>query len=138
MPQFVQIYVTQLLKDAVSEIAEGAGWNWFDGRGGIRDGPADATPTTMSTALDHTANIYLTVTTSPSTVSQGISDAHPSLSYVGPVGSLADVHILSVPKDAWYANQSEILGRLRSLEGVGHVEVQSEPRTRAKRGGDEL
>ncbi|THH31864.1 hypothetical protein EUX98_g2300 [Antrodiella citrinella] len=85
--------------------------------------------------LDHNSNIYLTVTTSASPY--GLPNAHPSLIYVGPVGSLPDVHILSVPKSAWTSNQSEILSRLSGMEGVANVEVQGAPRARVKR-GDEL
>ena len=86
--------------------------------------------------LDYASNVYLTITTSPHSIGS-VADAHPALTYVGPVGSLTDVHIVSVPKDAWLANGSNILSRVKAFDGVAGVEVQPEPRRRTKR-GDEL
>lgn len=87
-------------------------------------------------AYDHAANVYLTVTTYRSSQSS-LATAHPAVSYIGPVGGLSDVHVVSVPKDAWSGNERDIMRRLKGVQGVMGVEVQPEPRRRVKR-DDEL
>jgi hypothetical protein len=92
--------------------------------------------------LNFDANAYISVTLDPSAASFGspatLAAGHNAVEYVGPVGQLADVQLVSVPKDQWPAAQADVLGWLKSRPGVVHVEVQGPPRTRAKRGGDEL
>jgi hypothetical protein len=92
-------------------------------------------------ALDYDANTYISVTLDPSAPSFGSPDAlgqHAAVEYVGPVGQLADVQLVSVPKSDWQDAQADVLGWLRARPGVVHVEVQAPPRMRAKRGGEEL
>lgn len=86
--------------------------------------------------LDFTSNVYLTVTALRASQAL-LASVHPAVSYVGTVGSLEDVHIVSVAKSQWSGNDSDIFGRLNGVAGVVGVEVQQEPRRRAKR-GDEL
>ena len=86
--------------------------------------------------LDFTANVYLTVT-APRASPVTLASAHPAVSYVGTVGSLEDVHVVGVAKSQWSGNESDIMGRLKDVAGVVGVEVEQEPRRRAKR-GDEL
>ncbi len=91
--------------------------------------------------LNHASNVYVTVTISSSSpLSRDPEELarRSSLTYVGNVGQLQDVHVLSVPKSSWDNTQHDVLRRLNSMEGVTRVEVQEPPRTRAKRGIDEL
>jgi hypothetical protein len=92
-------------------------------------------------ALDFDANTYISVTLDPALAPLTSPEAlgqHDAVQYVGSVGQLADVQLVSVPKAEWSEVQEDVLGWLKSRPGVVHVEVQSPPRTRAKRGGDEL
>jgi hypothetical protein len=93
-------------------------------------------------ALDFGANAYIAVTLDPASLSAGVAPralaGHAHVAYVGPVGQLADVQLVRVPRDAWADAQDDVLDWLRARPGVVHVEVQAPPRTRAKRGGDEL
>lgn len=93
------------------------------------------------TSLNHDANTYLAVTVAPSSAfasePAGLAQ-HPAVEYVGMVGQLQDVQLLSVPKAQWGDVEADVLGWLKAREGVLNVQVQSPPRTRAKRGGDEL
>jgi hypothetical protein len=92
-------------------------------------------------ALDFDANTYISVTLDPSSASFGspnVLASHDAIQYVGPVGQLADVQLLSVTKTEWPAVQADVLGWLKNKPGVVHVEVQAPPRTRAKRGIEEL
>lgn len=95
----------------------------------------------MSTQLqlNHAAYTYLTVTQAPQFSSPvAFSSAHPALAYVQPVGSLTDVHILSVPKEVWASDEEQILKGLQDTSGVAGVQVVAEPKQRVKRGEEEL
>jgi hypothetical protein len=95
----------------------------------------------MPHALDHNANTYVAVTLSPGSpyLAQPTSLAkHQALHYVGPVGELADVQLVAIPKVEWSSRGADVLGWLKGREGVAGVHVQTLPRTTAKRGGDEL
>jgi hypothetical protein len=92
-------------------------------------------------ALDHNVNTYISVTLDPSAPSFGSPSTlagHQALTYVGPVGQLADVQLLSVPRDQWPASETDVLTWIRAQPGIVHVEVQAPPRMRAKRGVHEL
>ncbi|KAF8644584.1 hypothetical protein AX16_008382 [Volvariella volvacea WC 439] len=91
--------------------------------------------------LDYSSNAYLVVTLSstspffsaPST----LASLHPSLSFVGQVGQLSDVQIVSVPQAHWEQDGNAIVASLRSGEGVVSVNLQ-QPKHRIRRRGDEL
>ncbi|KAF9065468.1 hypothetical protein BDP27DRAFT_1151813, partial [Rhodocollybia butyracea] len=84
--------------------------------------------------MDHNVNTYVAVTVSPNSAFSfaSLASIHPSLSHVGPIGQLHDVHLVSVPKQDWDNIGDDILASLRSSEGVTHVSIQ-EPKQRAKR-----
>jgi len=92
-------------------------------------------------ALDHTANTYLAVSLSPSSLylqnPSALSSAHPSITHVGQVGQMADVQLISVPREEWDRAQIDILEKLNAQQGISRVDVQA-MKQRAKRGGDEL
>ncbi|KAK7677059.1 hypothetical protein QCA50_019957 [Cerrena zonata] len=91
--------------------------------------------------MDFSANTYLTViVTSGSTVANNptILAVHPSMVHQGKVGELSDIQLVSVPRNLWDESKDNILQSLHALNGVRRVEVQDSPRTRLKRGGDEL
>lgn len=86
--------------------------------------------------LDHNSNIYLAVTVSPSShVYENPAElaTRPELTYVGQVGQLRDVHLLSIPRDDWSQTQADVLSAIRNVNGVQRVDVQEAPRTRTKR-----
>lgn len=92
--------------------------------------------------LDHAANVYLTVTVAPATPAlaspaQALA-VHPAVSYVGPVGALPDVVLLSVPRARWDDVREGVLSAVKGVQGVRRVDVEDPPRMRAKRGIDEL
>ncbi|CAL1703207.1 unnamed protein product [Somion occarium] len=89
-------------------------------------------------AMDFSSNVYLAVTTAPN-LSHNPSSlvVHPTVTYVGKVGELADVQVVSVPKDAWDNVKDDVFRALNALDGVQRIEIQSPPRQRVKR-GDEL
>ncbi|CDO71921.1 hypothetical protein BN946_scf184940.g68 [Trametes cinnabarina] len=68
----------------------------------------------------------------------GLGPCTRSVRPLGRVGQLQDVQLLSVPRASWPSVQGELLDSLNALPGVLRVDVQEKPRTRAKRGGDEL
>lgn len=91
-------------------------------------------------ALDHEHNIYLVVTVSPSSpyytsAPLTLQQAHPTLTAHGQVGELQDIHLLSVPRDAWPDVRADVISALNALDGVVRVDVQDGIRIRAKRGG---
>ncbi|KAK7677078.1 hypothetical protein QCA50_019976 [Cerrena zonata] len=91
--------------------------------------------------MDFSANTYLTITvTSGSKVANNpsILAVHPSMVHQGKVGELSDIQVISVPQNIWDESKDIILQSLNALNGVRRVEVQDSPRTRVKRGGDEL
>jgi hypothetical protein len=92
-------------------------------------------------ALNYAANTYIAVSLSAGSVylhnPARLASVHPSITYVGPVGELPDVQLVSVAKDDWDKVNEEVLGSLTGCDGVGRVDVQA-PRQRVKRGGDEL
>jgi hypothetical protein len=92
-------------------------------------------------ALDHTANVYLAVSLSPSSLylqnPSTLSSAHPSITHVGQVGQMADVQLFSIPRGEWDRAQINILETLNSQQGITRVDVQA-AKQRTKRGGDEL
>ncbi|KAH9939425.1 hypothetical protein B0H21DRAFT_698461 [Amylocystis lapponica] len=97
----------------------------------------------MSTphALNHDEFVYLAVTVAPS--SPFLADpaalaAHTAVTHLGPVGQMRDVQLLSVPRTTWDRVQGDVLSSLNGLNGVLRVDMQGPPRTRARRGGDEL
>ena len=97
----------------------------------------------MSTALAHQAedDVLITVTLAPTSGLFNDPDGlaiHPLIRRLGHVGELQDVQLLGVPKGRWPGVQSEVLEGLNGLPGVLRVDVQEQPRLRAKRGGDEL
>lgn len=95
----------------------------------------------MPLALDHDAHAYIAVTLVPTSTfhvePRGLAQ-HPAVDYVGQVGELQDVQLVSVPKAQWPEVEADVLGWLKAREGVVHVQVQSAPKMRARRGGDEL
>ncbi|KAH9857466.1 hypothetical protein C2E23DRAFT_719566 [Lenzites betulinus] len=97
----------------------------------------------MSTPLaqNHDENVYLTITLSPTSALHENPDGlavHALISRLGRVGELRDVQLLSVPRASWPRVQGEVTDALTALPGVLRVDVQDQPRRRAKRGGDEL
>ena len=66
-----------------------------------------------------------------------LSSLKPSISYVGQVGQLEDVHLYSTPKGEGDQVAQFLKERRGGSEGIIDVEVQV-PKMRAKRGGDEL
>lgn len=86
--------------------------------------------------MDYSSNTYLAITLSPSSTTNPASLV-ASLSsgsyYVGQVGELADVHLVSVPKADWEQSQDQIVRTLRASVGVQRVDVQPEPKRRVKR-----
>jgi hypothetical protein len=97
--------------------------------------------TVMSLSLNYTLNTYLAVTLSSSSPfiasPEALASVHPAIAYVGQVGSMADVQLVSVPKFKWEKASEDMLGALNGAEGIRRVDVQ-EPVQRIKRGGDEL
>lgn len=91
--------------------------------------------------LNYNTNTYLAVTLSPGSQylqnAASLVERHSSLMHVGNVGQLDDVQLYGVPKAVWQREGDDILEILKQLEGVSRVDVQI-PRTRSKRGGDEL
>ncbi|KAI0344968.1 hypothetical protein BDW22DRAFT_1353787 [Trametopsis cervina] len=91
-------------------------------------------------AQDHTSNVYLAVTISPNSPLYQNPDqlaSHPALTYVGQVGELRDIQLLSTPRSGWSTMQEDVISALNGLNGVRRVDVQ-EPRTRAKRDVSDL
>lgn len=91
--------------------------------------------------LDYNANTYIAVTLSPGSQylqsPPSLVEGHSSLVHVGNVGQLEDVHLYGVPKAVWQREGDNILDFLKEQAGVSGVHVQI-PRTRSRRGGDEL
>ena len=92
-------------------------------------------------SLDYNTNVYLAVSIQPMSqyTTTPISLAsYPSVSDIGTVGQLTDVKLLSVPKDEWENVGTNILEILKQdTQNVLRVDVQM-PKTRTKRGTDEL
>ncbi|KAG8933541.1 hypothetical protein FRC02_011652 [Tulasnella sp. 418] len=89
--------------------------------------------------LDHASNTYLAVTLVhpiPEPASILTDPKLTSLSYVGPVGALQDVHLYSVPKTQYQQVKEQVFAALDSLDCVKSVDVQA-AKQRVKR-GDEL
>ncbi|KAF6758540.1 hypothetical protein DFP72DRAFT_174698 [Ephemerocybe angulata] len=91
--------------------------------------------------MDHVQKAYFAVTYAPSstfiTAPASLSSLKPSISYVGQVGELSDVHLYSAPKNDGDQVAAFLKERRGGSEGIVDVEVQI-PQTRVKRGGDEL
>ena len=90
---------------------------------------------------DHSSNVYLTASISRnSALYQNPAQlaSHPALTYVGQVGELRDVQLLSVSRDEWPRVQGDVLGYLDGLDGVQRVDVQAAPHMRAKRDVSDL
>ncbi|KAF9075398.1 hypothetical protein BDP27DRAFT_1314944 [Rhodocollybia butyracea] len=64
-----------------------------------------------------------------------LTAVHPAISYVGQVGQLQDVQLVSVSKDSEAID--DILTLLRNSQGISGVNIQ-ELKQRTKRGDDEL
>ncbi|KAJ3570001.1 hypothetical protein NP233_g4691 [Leucocoprinus birnbaumii] len=94
----------------------------------------------MPQALDFTSNVYLSITLSSSSSlfssPSSLASTSSSLTYQGPVGSLPDVQLYSIPKPNWGNIQEEVLSDIRGREGVVRVDIVQPPRQRKKR--DEL
>ena len=91
--------------------------------------------------LDHSSNVYLTVTTSSSAAVSSNPQSlaiHPSISYLGPVGQLRDVHLLGIPRESWELIQDNVLSTLKGMPGGQRVDMEQPPRMRAKRNIDDL
>ncbi|TEB24694.1 hypothetical protein FA13DRAFT_1638381 [Coprinellus micaceus] len=91
--------------------------------------------------LDHSRNSYIAVTYAPRSTfistPTALSSLKPSISYVGQVGALEDVHLYSAPKGEGDQIAQFLKERRGGSEGIIDVEMQV-PKVRAKRGGDEL
>ncbi|KAJ7069572.1 hypothetical protein C8F01DRAFT_977204 [Mycena amicta] len=94
----------------------------------------------MALNLNYYANTYLAITI-PASSSYMHSPAslqklHPAATYVGQVGAMTDVQLVSIPKAQWESSdtRAEIL---EAFKAAGKVDIQ-EPKQRAKRGPDEL
>ncbi|KAI0933419.1 hypothetical protein AcV5_005566 [Taiwanofungus camphoratus] len=96
----------------------------------------------MSTVhpLNHQENVYLAATIASSSRffdnPAALASIHPSLTYIGIVGQMRDVQLLSVPRESWQRIQGEVLGSLNGLDGIRRVDVQDSPRARVKRGDE--
>ncbi|KAF7288675.1 p-loop containing nucleoside triphosphate hydrolase protein [Mycena chlorophos] len=93
----------------------------------------------MALNLNYAANTYLAVTIPASSQyymqsPAALAELHPAAAYVGQVGELSDVQLVSIPKAQWESLETEIVA---AFENVGKVDVQT-PKQRVKRGGDEL
>ena len=86
--------------------------------------------------MDYNSNTYLAVTVSPNSPYMSnpasLADVHSELRYVGNVGELSDVQLLSVPKSQWETVQAAVQQALKGATGVQSVDVQV-PKQRAKR-----
>lgn len=91
--------------------------------------------------MDHANNAYFAVTLAPSSNYLSspalLASLQPSLSYVGQVGALSDVHLYSAPKNEGDQVAAFLNERRGGSEGIIDIELQV-PRKLAKRGGDEL
>ncbi|THV06891.1 hypothetical protein K435DRAFT_742898 [Dendrothele bispora CBS 962.96] len=82
----------------------------------------------MTSEYDYESNTYIAVTldsaspfyASPST----LSEIHPALKHVGQVGKLEDVQLVSFMKEEWKNSLEEILGAIKSADGVKRLSVQ--------------
>ncbi|KAL1744285.1 hypothetical protein HDZ31DRAFT_39023 [Schizophyllum fasciatum] len=84
-------------------------------------------------AMNFAANVYVALTLASSIEPSSVPSTAgltSSLNHVGPVGQLRDVQLYSIPKDQW---SDEIAARLKGTNGVMHIDVQAEPKQRAKR-----
>jgi hypothetical protein len=91
--------------------------------------------------LDHNTYTYIAVTLSQDSPyhaePSGLAERH-HLSYIGPVGELLDTQLVAVPRAQWHAEETDILGWLKSRSGVLDVQVQAAPKSRTKRSGEDL
>jgi hypothetical protein len=91
--------------------------------------------------MDHASNAYFAVTFAPSSnylaTPASLASLQPTLSYVGQVGALTDVHLYSAPKNEGDQVAAFLNERRGGSEGIIDIELQI-PKRRAKRGGDEL
>lgn len=90
--------------------------------------------------LNYAANTYLTVYLTPSSTyfsdPLSLTNIHPALSYIGPVGVMKDVQILGVSKEDWAKRniQDDIASLLQEKIGQGIVKFEvEEPKARVKR-----
>lgn len=88
--------------------------------------------------FDHASNTYLTVYVRHSSSyfadPLSVTTIHPALTFVGPVGVMKHVLVLSVPKLEWSHVSDDVLALLRSQADIERVDVLDAPKTRAKRG----
>ncbi|KAF7314563.1 p-loop containing nucleoside triphosphate hydrolase protein [Mycena kentingensis (nom. inval.)] len=95
----------------------------------------------MALNLNHATHTYLALTLPPSSAYMQnpatLEQLYPKAAYVGQVGALKDVQLVSVPKTEWESPgmKDKIYDAFKDV--VVRVDVQ-EPKQRAKRGGDEL
>ena len=84
-------------------------------------------------SLDLDSNYYLSVSFSRETSAfsrpSSLANLHPLLKYEGPVGSLADIHLYSIPKS--YKVQ-EVVTSLKGVSGVIRVDLVQTTRKRKR------
>ncbi|KAF7298829.1 hypothetical protein MIND_00830500 [Mycena indigotica] len=93
----------------------------------------------MALNLNYAAHTYLALTLPPSSsylqTPSTLAQIHPAAAYVGQVGAMADVQLVSIPKAQWESSEAARTEIMEAFTAVGRVDVQ-EPKQRAKR--DEL
>ncbi|KAK7438464.1 hypothetical protein VKT23_018077 [Stygiomarasmius scandens] len=95
----------------------------------------------MTADYDYEHNVYIAVTLDPTSSlfsnPSVLSNIHSALMYVGPVGKLKDVHLVSFGKEEWNEHVEEIIQLIKGCEGINKVDVQ-EVKHLTKRNDDEL
>lgn len=85
-------------------------------------------------SLDLDSNYYLSVTfsheTSTFTRPSSLANLHLSLKYEGQVGSMADIHLYSIPKSNRI--QEEVVTTLKNVPGVIRVDLVQTTRKRKR------
>lgn len=86
--------------------------------------------------MDYESTTYIAISVHPqslfSSSPETLDIPHPLATFVGPVGSLDNVYLLSVRKPDWKDHSDEIISRLEGSAGVSRVDVQT-TKQRAKR-----
>lgn len=106
---------------------------------------AASSASSASSPIDYTTNHYIAVTLqstspfyhNPAHLPAQTPPLQPYLTYVGPVGSLQDVQLYSIPKSIFESVKDQVFATLEGMPDVSAADVQV-PKQRAKRGGDEL
>ncbi|KAG9008566.1 hypothetical protein FRB94_009414 [Tulasnella sp. JGI-2019a] len=99
---------------------------------------------TAPLVLDYASHQYIAVTLQASSrffqEPANLPPSQPpllSLTYVGPVGSLPDVQLFSIPKSTFETVKDQVFATLGDMPDVTSVNLQV-PKQRVKRGGDDL